>query len=486
MSLTSTGSRTITDASNNPIEGVVVIARLRPVSGAVRVDDMTEMSGESRTITDASGYYEFDFERNGNLTPANTYYEIEERIPRKYGGTVVWAIVVGASDFNIAQAGITTQLPANSSTPLTLEAGDLRYLGIGDVGNVVLKTGPDQTVGSLITFTPTTKFANGIQIGAPSGLYPNDGALFYPVHFPVGQGMQLESIDPVGGTGLVIAPGVNADENLFTSQILIYGKTGTDYNRFGITNFGHGLTIDSTYNGAGAARPIAIYTDGSVSNAKAGIEALRLEDSGTLFLNGGAPTIDGKAYTGRTRISDRYDTGAVKLILQTRTVSGTSNVADSALIDFYRGSSRKAGFGLNYGGDNVDAIDFVNSAGTVIVQFRQDVDLYKFGKNSAGSPEMRLAAGAGGSAKFSFYQNGVERGFLNMDASQNLRLDADGATVDFAANNTIALELQDAPADGQTAMLVRRNVGGSFSLQRVTMGVADSGGVGFKLLRVAN
>lgn len=41
-------------------------------------------------------------------------------------------------------------------------------------------------------------------------------------------------------------------------------------------------------------------------------------------------------------------------------------------------------------------------------------------------------------------------------------------------------------ADTETVLLVRRNVGGAFSLQRVSMGAADSGGAGFKLLRVPN
>lgn len=43
-----------------------------------------------------------------------------------------------------------------------------------------------------------------------------------------------------------------------------------------------------------------------------------------------------------------------------------------------------------------------------------------------------------------------------------------------------------ATADTETNILVRRNVGGSFSLARVSMGAADSGGAGFKLLRVPN
>lgn len=41
-------------------------------------------------------------------------------------------------------------------------------------------------------------------------------------------------------------------------------------------------------------------------------------------------------------------------------------------------------------------------------------------------------------------------------------------------------------ADGETSLMVRRNVGGSFSLQRVSMSAADSGGSGFKVLRVPN
>lgn len=41
-------------------------------------------------------------------------------------------------------------------------------------------------------------------------------------------------------------------------------------------------------------------------------------------------------------------------------------------------------------------------------------------------------------------------------------------------------------ADTETALLVRRNVGGTFSLVRVSMGATDSGGSGFKVLRVPN
>ncbi|MEM4497783.1 MAG: hypothetical protein QW692_03035 [Nitrososphaerota archaeon] len=41
-------------------------------------------------------------------------------------------------------------------------------------------------------------------------------------------------------------------------------------------------------------------------------------------------------------------------------------------------------------------------------------------------------------------------------------------------------------ADGETALLIRRNVGGTYSVVRVSMGPPDSGGTGYRVLRVPN
>ncbi|MEM4498067.1 MAG: hypothetical protein QW692_04485 [Nitrososphaerota archaeon] len=46
--------------------------------------------------------------------------------------------------------------------------------------------------------------------------------------------------------------------------------------------------------------------------------------------------------------------------------------------------------------------------------------------------------------------------------------------------------LRDAIADGETALLIRRNVGGTYSVVRVSMGPPDSGGTGYRVLRVPN
>lgn len=49
-----------------------------------------------------------------------------------------------------------------------------------------------------------------------------------------------------------------------------------------------------------------------------------------------------------------------------------------------------------------------------------------------------------------------------------------------------SLRVEGTVADTETALLVRRNLAGVFSLERVSQGAVDSGGAGFRVLRVAN
>lgn len=64
------------------------------------------------------------------------------------------------------------------------------------------------------------------------------------------------------------------------------------------------------------------------------------------------------------------------------------------------------------------------------------------------------------------------------------------ATLQFFVRRNSTLEetatFTSQMSDTETALVVRRNVGGTFSMQRVFVGVVDSGGSGFRLLRVAN
>ncbi|MGQ0568343.1 MAG: hypothetical protein ACT4P5_02245, partial [Armatimonadota bacterium] len=56
----------------------------------------------------------------------------------------------------------------------------------------------------------------------------------------------------------------------------------------------------------------------------------------------------------------------------------------------------------------------------------------------------------------------------------------------FNADGTSIAQLQHAPADGNTGLLITRNVAAVTTVQQVSMGAVDSGGTGFKLLRVPN
>lgn len=57
---------------------------------------------------------------------------------------------------------------------------------------------------------------------------------------------------------------------------------------------------------------------------------------------------------------------------------------------------------------------------------------------------------------------------------------------DQGAANLMQILASSGITDGNTALMIRRNVGGTLSVQQVSMGAADSGGTGFKVLRVPN
>ncbi|MEW5840177.1 MAG: hypothetical protein AB1753_04160 [Thermoproteota archaeon] len=88
----------------------------------------------------------------------------------------------------------------------------------------------------------------------------------------------------------------------------------------------------------------------------------------------------------------------------------------------------------------------------------------------------------------SSYSKTNANGYLVVTETSNYGVYYDGGTNTIqlvTAGNPAVLADNDV-ADGETALLVRRNVGGSLTLQRVSMGAADSGGAGYKVLRVLN
>ena len=116
-----------------------------------------------------------------------------------------------------------------------------------------------------------------------------------------------------------------------------------------------------------------------------------------------------------------------------------------------------------------------NSAGLAAAQSR----LGAYVSNPAfAALYLGIAAGAELATNFALQSGGT-----------NLTINAPGAagTIDFyrATAQNLAT-LTGSIADTETALLVRRNAGGTQTVERVSMGAVDSGGWGFKVLRVPN
>lgn len=78
----------------------------------------------------------------------------------------------------------------------------------------------------------------------------------------------------------------------------------------------------------------------------------------------------------------------------------------------------------------------------------------------------------------------IEPGGVAIKARGTTTLEGE-LNVGLPAGASFRVDLAD-PGLSETAILVRRNVGGNITLQRVSMGGPDSAGAGFRVLRVPN
>lgn len=134
MALTSTISNVVKDPSGAALVGVPVSVTLMP-AGGFRVDDATEVARAYNTVTDGSGSWSIALERNSNITPSNTTYEVVELIPAANGGLRVTTIQVGASNQTLLAAQVATPPAAAQSAFLTQAAADARYQALGSLGS---------------------------------------------------------------------------------------------------------------------------------------------------------------------------------------------------------------------------------------------------------------------------------------------------------------------------------------------------------------
>jgi hypothetical protein len=134
VALTSTVSNTIKDPNGVVQVGVVVTVTLMPTAG-FRVDDSTEVARTVSTTTNGSGVWSIALERNSNITPANTTYEVVEYIPQSAGGPRVWTITVGASNQTVLAALTLSPPSATPSSFLTQASADARYQALGSISS---------------------------------------------------------------------------------------------------------------------------------------------------------------------------------------------------------------------------------------------------------------------------------------------------------------------------------------------------------------
>lgn len=114
---TSVVSSTIVDPSGTPVPDIEVIARLQPGPG-FRNSDKSEIAESARDTTDAAGDWSLALERNADILPAGTWYEIEERLT---DGSRIYAIVVGPTNVELKDA-VVTLLPAPVAVGLLTRA----------------------------------------------------------------------------------------------------------------------------------------------------------------------------------------------------------------------------------------------------------------------------------------------------------------------------------------------------------------------------
>jgi hypothetical protein len=153
-------------------------------------------------------------------------------------------------------------------------------------------------------------------------------------------------------------------------------------------------------------------------------------------------------------------------------------------------SRSNGGYGLSGAGtDNIftSNISLSNTSGQIQIAGTRTVDLFNITfaqtfpyseQEIRSGTKLSVSRASGNDCELDLDQSGVVAWHLRNTATTGLLQALFGATT--------ALEIQRSPANGNVGLAVYRNVGGSLTLEQVSMGAVDSGGAGFKLLRVPN
>lgn len=194
------------------IAGVPVAARLR--RGFFRVDDSSELGGYVTTTSNGSGAWSLTLERQSNVSPRGSWWEIVEFVPDSQGGPRQWAIAV--PDVDAVLPDVLTQIPSGVTAAVTVD--DL--LVVHKAGAETIN-GPKAVRGLSTWYYDTAEtfpernaiFTLNRQVPSPSGFFPTmhlitqglgDNTTFKGVAGLITQARDLPSVG-VGTKGVLYA-----------------------------------------------------------------------------------------------------------------------------------------------------------------------------------------------------------------------------------------------------------------------------------------
>ena len=277
----------ITNTTRNPSDVVVanvpVVARLRPAPG-FRISDSTEITQIVETTSNSVGFWSLALEQTSNITPANSWWEIEEQFTPANGSPRAYAVSVGAGT-NSLLSSLTTPLPVNPEQYITQASADARYVrlpvGTSGLGTSVLeapysadRTGTNDATTAINSAISAVSLAGGGDVWVPSGIYSIDPAV--GISLLAGVRLRLQGKLKVATNSLadysivkiydadnaaIIGPGtIEGDRATHGGSLLVEGGKGIDV-RGSDNVLIYGLLVKECFGDG-------LYTKGNLANGE--------------------------------------------------------------------------------------------------------------------------------------------------------------------------------------------------------------------------